>query len=48
MSRIPAGVRRVFRLPTSGERIARELDDEVRFHVEARMKTLRAQGYSEE
>jgi predicted permease len=48
MRRIPAGVRRVFRLPSSGERIARELDDEVRFHVEARMKTLRAQGYSEE
>jgi putative ABC transport system permease protein len=46
--RIPAGVRRVFRLPSSGERIARELDDEVRFHLETRMKTLRARGYSEE
>ena len=48
MSRIPAGVRRVFRLPSSGERIARELDDEVRFHVDARIKTLREQGFSEE
>jgi putative ABC transport system permease protein len=46
--RIPAGVRRVFRLPSSRERIARELDDEVRFHVEMRTKTLREQGYSED
>jgi putative ABC transport system permease protein len=46
--RIPAGVRRVFRLPSSRERIARELDDEVRFHVEMRTKTLRERGYPEE
>jgi putative ABC transport system permease protein len=46
--RIPAGVRRVFRLPTTRERIARELDDEVRFHVEMRTHTLREQGYPEE
>jgi putative ABC transport system permease protein len=46
--RIPAGVRRVFRLPSSRERIARELDDEVRFHVEMRTKTLREQGYPAE
>ncbi|MDB4911314.1 MAG: macB 28, partial [Gemmatimonadetes bacterium] len=46
--RIPAGVRRVFRLPSSRERIARELDDEVRFHVEMRTKTLREQGYPED
>ena len=46
--RIPAGVRRVFRLPSSRERIARELDDEVRFHVEMRTARLREQGYDEE
>jgi putative ABC transport system permease protein len=45
--RIPAGVRRVFRLPSSRERIARDLDDEVRFHVEMRTTRLRDQGYSE-
>jgi putative ABC transport system permease protein len=46
--RIPAGVRRAFRLPSSRERIARELDDEVRFHVEMRTKRLCEQGYPEE
>jgi len=46
--RIPAGVRRMFRLPRSRERIARELDDEVRFHVEMRTKALRERGYQEE
>ncbi len=45
--RIPAGVRRVFRLPSSRERIARDLDDEVRFHVEMRTNRLRNEGYSE-
>ena len=45
--RIPAGVRRVFRLPSSRERIARDLDDEVRFHVDMRTKRLRDQGYSD-
>src|SRR6185369_7886673 len=46
--RIPAGVRRAFRLPTTSERIARELDDEVRFHVEMRAKKLIESGYSTE
>ena len=45
--RVPKGVRRAFRLPTSRARAARELDDEVRFHVEMRAKTLIAQGYPE-
>ena len=40
--RIPAGVRRVFRFPSSRERIARDLDDEVRFHVEMRAQATRA------
>ena len=43
--RIPDGVRRAFRLPVTSERIARELDDEVRFHVEQRAKTLVDKGY---
>ena len=43
---IPDGVRRAFRLPTTSERIARELDDEVRFHVEERAQKLIDQGYS--
>lgn len=46
--RIPLGVRRAFRLPATSERIARELDDEVRFHVEMRAKALIAQGFSSE
>jgi predicted permease len=46
--RIPAGVRRAFRLPTTSERIVRELDDEVRFHVEMRAKRLIEQGHSTE
>jgi predicted permease len=43
--RIPDGVRRAFRLPATSRRIARELDDEVRFHVEQRAKALIDQGY---
>jgi putative ABC transport system permease protein len=46
--RIPDGVRRAFRLPATSERIARELDDEVRFHVEQRAKKLIDQGYPTE
>jgi putative ABC transport system permease protein len=45
---IPDGVRRTFRLPTSSERIARELDDEVRFHVEMRANALIEQGFGRE
>lgn len=46
--RIPNGIRRAFRLPTTSERIARELDDEVRFHVEMRARSLIGLGYSTE
>jgi len=42
--RIPRGVRRVFRLPTTRERLVRELDDEVRFHIETRVERLVARG----
>ena len=41
---IPDGVRRAFRLPTTSQRITRELDDEVRFHVDQRAKKLIDQG----
>src|SRR5262245_3718130 len=45
--RIPNGVRRALRLPSSRERLARELDDEVRFHIEMRVADLVARGMSE-
>src|SRR5579862_4075090 len=41
-------MRRAFRLPGSKARIARELDDEVRFHVEMRATALEASGMSRE
>lgn len=41
---IPAGVRRALRLPTTSERLLRELDDEVRFHVEMRAQKLIERG----
>lgn len=42
--RIPPGARRVFRLPSTADRLAKELDDEVRFHVEMRVARLIAEG----
>jgi len=42
--RPPTGVRRVFRLPSTAARLARELDEEVAFHVEARVAGLVAEG----
>ena len=41
---IPAGVRRALRLPPTSERLLRELDDEVRFHVEMRAQRLIERG----
>jgi putative ABC transport system permease protein len=46
--RVPPGVHRMFRLPDSSERLLRELDDEVRFHVEMRARQLMAQGLDHE
>ncbi|MEO7084069.1 MAG: ABC transporter permease [Gemmatimonadaceae bacterium] len=46
--RIPSGIRRAFRLPLTSERIVRDLDDEVRMHVELRLETLMKQGYARE
>jgi putative ABC transport system permease protein len=40
------GIRRVFRLPSTTERLARDLDEEVVFHVEARVARLIAAGMS--
>lgn len=39
------GIRRVFRLPTSRERLARDVDDELRFHLEGRIEELIARGW---
>src|SRR4051812_37065573 len=39
-------MRRVFRLPSSGTRIAREVDDELAFHLDERVARLIAAGLS--
>jgi len=44
MPRLPAGVRRLFRLRWSRAHIARDLDDELRFHLEMRISELEARG----
>lgn len=44
---IPRGVRRALRLPSSAERLQHELDDEVSFHVDMRVRELIAAGMSE-
>jgi len=41
-----AGLRRVFRLPPSDERVAREVDDELRFHIDGRIDELVSRGWS--
>ncbi|HWH49930.1 MAG TPA: ABC transporter permease [Gemmatimonadaceae bacterium] len=40
------GLRRVFRLPTSDARLTREVDDELRFHLEGRVEEFVAAGWS--
>ncbi|HEY5218547.1 MAG TPA: permease prefix domain 1-containing protein, partial [Gemmatimonadaceae bacterium] len=45
--RLPPGVRRLFRLPWTRAGIRRDLDDELRFHMQMRIDVLRAQGLSE-
>src|SRR5690348_7779657 len=43
--RLPRGVRRLFRLPwPSATRVARDADDEVRFHIDMRAAELMASG----
>ena len=43
---LPPGVRKGFRLPANAERLDRELDDEIAFHMEARVAELIARGMS--
>ena len=43
---LPNGIRRLFRLPRSRERLLREMDDEVRAHLAMRADELRALGMS--
>src|SRR3990170_4374189 len=47
MGLFPPGVRRALRLPSSAERLERDLDDEVRFHLEQRVADLMARGLSD-
>ena len=44
---VPPGVRRLIRLPWTRERMERDLDEEWRFHLEARAAELRALGLGE-
>jgi predicted permease len=44
--RLPRGIRRLLRLPFSADRARREVDDEVRFHLELRAESLRRRGLS--
>ncbi|MEX2177737.1 MAG: ADOP family duplicated permease [Gemmatimonadaceae bacterium] len=46
MTMLPNGMRRLFRLPPSRERLLREMDDEARAHIAMRMDELRALGMS--
>src|SRR5262249_1813320 len=46
--RIPRNVRRLFRLPLSAAQLRRDLDDEIRFHLDMRIAELRAKGMSED
>jgi putative ABC transport system permease protein len=41
-----AGLRRVFRLPGSPARITREVDEELRFHIDGRVEQLVAAGWT--
>ena len=46
-SKVPSGVRRLFRLPSSRARMLREVDEELQFHFTMRIAELRARGMSE-
>ena len=47
LTTLPRGVRRLFRLPASHERMRHDLDDEIRFHIESCIAASRAAGLSE-
>ncbi len=46
-SNLPHGIRRLFRLPVSAERLEREMDDEMRIHVDMRAEEYRARGMTD-
>jgi predicted permease len=46
--KLPRGIRRLFRLPATRERIVRDADDEVSFHLAMRAEELRALGLSDD
>jgi putative ABC transport system permease protein len=46
-SLLPSAVRRIFQLPASRARVARELRDEIRIHIDMRVEELRALGMNE-
>jgi predicted permease len=48
MPLFPPGVRRALRLPSSRERLARDLDDEVAFHLDQRIAELVGRGMRED
>jgi predicted permease len=45
---LPAGLRRLFRLPLSRQRVEQDVDDELRFHLETRADDLMRTGMSRE
>ncbi|HKW11185.1 MAG TPA: ADOP family duplicated permease [Gemmatimonadaceae bacterium] len=46
-TKLPRGIRRLFRLPSTPRREQRETDDEISFHFEMRVTELRSFGMSE-
>ena len=46
--RLPPGVRRLFRLPPTRQRLIADADEELRFHIDAWTEELRARGMSAE
>ena len=44
---MPSGIRRALRLPSSAARLAHELDDEMRFHLDQRVAELMDRGMTE-
>src|SRR5262245_14418873 len=46
--KLPSGIRRLFRLPRTLEQRMRDLDDEIRFHIESHVERLRTEGMSED
>ena len=47
-SKLPHGIRRLFRLPLTRGRMLREAEDEIQFHLDMRVAEFKALGMSEE